>query len=247
MSLQVSNMEDLFLRYLAELTEKYPYILLETDNSTTTISLGYEFCCGLEKGLSQQIFSPVEKYSVPLDFQRLHDVVQNNSTVTMHEKKMLLQTKEKVVVSTAEDYNRLDVSLVDLSKGTFWPELFEGTFESSERLWNYLSSHKRVVLVISKVRELQDEFSNFLNDSIYIGKFNCTTAYVLLGCNPDYTEPRNRFPFYGFRMGGADAYYGEKFLTSFFQIEHLNPNEFDVFLLKDCIYSATYEIINKQL
>lgn len=246
MSLQVSNMEDLFLRYLAELTKKYPYIQLETNEESTTISLGYEFCCDLEKGLSQQVFFPFEKYSVLLDFQRIQSAFQKHSIITINNKIMLLETKEKITAYTSEDYSE-KVNLVDFTKNTFWPELFEGTFESSERLWNYLSSHKRVVLVISKVREFQDEFSNFLNDSIYIGKFNCTTAYVLLGCNPDYTAPGNRFPFYGFRMGGADAYYGETFITSFFQIEHLNPNEFDVFMLKDAINSATYEIINKNL
>jgi len=48
LDLQVYSMEDLLSQYVAELTKSYPFIRLNADDSSTTISLGHEACDDVE-------------------------------------------------------------------------------------------------------------------------------------------------------------------------------------------------------
>ncbi len=211
MSLQVSNMEDLFLRYLSQLTQEHPYILLETDEESTTISLGYETCNEEKKELSHLKFFACEKYSIKLDLEKLKKPSYFPFTTTfklLKNNKLLIEAKIKLNNSS----NNV-------------PPLF------STDLIKYLESRRRTVLQVFLKRYFYYAKNNSFYDPIYLEEHNVTTAGIVLHSKPNFFEIIEEFP------------------TTLREIETLNQNHFDVFLLEENPAQGynLYEIINKQL
>jgi len=69
-------------------------------------------------------------------------------------------------------------------------------------------------------------------DPICIGKYNATKVSVILAMNSEYH---------------GSAIVGKEFVASIHQIECLDREKFDVFILHEGIDDITYEIINKTL
>lgn len=221
LQLQELTTSDLFIRYLARLTEEYPYIRLNTDNSSTTIiSLGYE-CADKKKEISCLKFLPFEKYPIRIDFQEVQthfSVTQTICTITKPTE-MLLETKAKLTVSEIVYPELLSLYNVHL-------ELY-----SNNELSNFLATHKRVVLEV-----FPNDFSQ--------GKGRNVISAVMLRTTSQYNSSRN-FPSVNSEMTKI----GKQFKTCAEQIRWALPREenLDFFILReDEKYSSTiYEIINK--
>lgn len=144
-------MDDLFIRYLQHLSKEYPYILLNVDDSSTTISLGYEYCCQSKRDLSHQEFIPFEKYPIPVDLQKIQTYPLFDYTIKKANNKILLETKRKLEIPESAPYF---------------------SFLWSNELSNYLASHQRVVLDVSTDYDPCDG-----NDAIASVILNSTPAY----------------------------------------------------------------------
>lgn len=218
-------MDDLFIHYLARLNEVYPFIRLKMDDSSTTISLGFEQCDDLEEAKSHQEFAALGKYPISIDFQKIEDTIKeltNFSTCTViAENELLMECKYP-----------LDYKYCILEDDA--PEVF------SKEFLEYLEAHKRVILNVSKVRYFSARYddNNCMKffDSIPIQERNATEAVPLLSCNSFYC---------GFPETSVTG--GEQLVTSICEIQHLNKEKFDVFFLKEGRKSVVFEIINKTL
>lgn len=226
MNLQVSSLEDLFIRYLIRLTEEYPFIRLNKDDSSTTINLGYEFANEKEE-ISYQKFLPFEKYPIQIDFQKLqnhpfHSAIGHPTICTITKPtEMLLETKTKLQVESTSP-ERLALYHTQLA------------LHSNDELNNFLSTHQRVVLEIApnNLRQPHNKESELV-------------AIVLLSTTQQYHSSKDH-PFIVCGMTKIGKY----FEISSEQIWWSLPREkkFDVFILrKDTLYNTTIcEIVNKK-
>lgn len=222
MDLQVYNMDDLFIHYLARLNEVYPFIRLKMDDSSTTISLGFEHY-DISKKESHQEFAPFKKYSISVNFQRIEDTIKeitkfSNCTITA-ENELLMERKSPL-------NSRYFIVKDEV------PEVF------SKKFLEYLETHKRVILSVFKVRflKMKDGEDIWWSNPTPLQTRNATEAFPLLGCGPLY-------------RGGHDANVTveKSLMTSICEIQHLDKEKFDVFFLNEGIHSVVFEIINKTL
>lgn len=218
-------MDDLFIHYLARLNEVYPFIRLKMDDSSTTISLGFEQCDDLEEAKSHQEFAALGKYPISIDFQKIEDTIKEltdfSTCTVIAENELLMECKYP-----------LDYKYCILEDDA--PEVF------SKEFLEYLEAHKRVILNVSKVRHLIakriDKTYSDLFDPIPLQERNATEAVPLLNCNSFYCG----YP-------DSSVVCGEQLVTSICEIQHLNKEKFDVFFLKEGRKSVFFEIINKTL
>lgn len=216
-------MDDLLIHYLVRLTKEYPYIRLKTEYSETSLYLGHEVCDDQKQGFSHQDFIPLANYPVEVNFGKLEKTFQASYTRLkfISSKEVLLETKVKLITTSCSRESNRYISFL---------------FSSS--LARYLATHQRVVLDVSKLRYYLNETTNpnTFADPTPIGNFQLTTALIVLGNGPNY-----------YALPNGDGLSGEEFATSMFQIECLDPNVFDVFILHEDMKSVTYEILNKIL
>ncbi len=112
------------------------------------------------------------------------------------------------------------------------PEVF------SKEFLEYLETHKRVILNVSKVRllKMKDGEDICWSNPLPLQERNATEAVPSLGCGPLYRDSLD-----------TDVAVGNSLMTSICEIQHLDKEKFDVFFLKESIYSVVFEIINKTL
>lgn len=212
-------MDDLFIHYLLRLTEDFPFIRLKTDDSSTTISLGFEQCDDLKEEKSHQEFTVLGKYPISVNFQKIEDAIKKSTCTVIAENELLVECKYLLAYKYC-------ISEDDV------PEVF------SEKFLQYLESHKRVILNVSKVRYLKTERTTGIDcyDPIPIQERNAAESVPLLSCNSFYCG----YP-------DSNIAGGSTLVTSICEIQHLNKEKFDVFFLKEGRKSVVFEIINKTL
>ncbi len=219
------NVEDLFIHYLFRLSRDYPYIKLISNDTSTTVSLGYEKCIDQLNDISYQDFIVFGNYLVTMDLQKLETFFKNLPTTLT-----VLSNNEILLESKSPVEHCWDIK-DDLP-----------AIPASEKLLEHLETHKRTVLCLPKVRFLEYELSpdtTVRTDPIYLGERSLAKAYLILFCSPYYIGFENINS--EFTVGGS------KFVTSLYEIQHLDSSKYAVFVLSEGRNSIIFEIINKVL